>query len=65
MFKDDVHASPVGNTPYFLGDFLFVVINRVVGAQLARLSQLPVVPGCGDDRRAKHLTYLDRRRPHA
>ena len=65
MLEDDINAAPVGNALHFLRDLLLVVIDSVVGAELAGFLQLALVTRRGDDLGAQHLADLDRRRTHA
>jgi len=65
MLEDNVDAALGGDAPHFVRNLLFVVVDGMVGAELARLGQLALVTGGGDDLGTQHLGNLNGRRAHA
>src|SRR5262249_21164795 len=65
VLKNDVAHGAVGDVLHFLGDLLLVVIDGMVGAELARLVHLVLVAGGGNDRGAEHFGDLDGSRSDA
>src|SRR5579871_632727 len=65
VFKDNVAHGTAGDFLYFFRDLLLVVIDHVIGAQLASFFHLCLVPGSGDDLRIEKLADLNGRRAHA
>ena len=58
MLHYDVHAFFVGYLFHFFGNLLLIVVDAVVGAQLASLLQFMFVT-CGNDARMKQLGHLN------
>ena len=65
MFEDHIYPALAGDPAHFIRDLLLVMIDGVVGAELARLGQLALVAGGSDDLGTQHLRNLDRSRSHA
>src|SRR6476620_6569024 len=59
MLQNDVHTLLAGDLTNFFRNLLLVVIDNVVGAQLARLFCLHVVSSGGNDSALKKLPYLN------
>src|SRR5579864_5875481 len=61
MFKHYVHPALVCDAPYFIADFLALVVDDMVGTQFARFRQLFIRSGRGNDAGGKELSDLYRR----
>ena len=64
MLKNDVDAAFSGNFLYLLRNFLLVVVDAEICAQLASFGQLGFIAGCGNDRGIEQFGDLDGGRAH-
>ncbi len=60
MLDHDVYAFFVGNLSDFFRNFLFVVIDAVIGAERPRLFQFLLIAGGRDHAAMKHFRDLNR-----
>src|SRR5262249_54871532 len=59
VFEDHIDAALVGDASDFIANFLRLVVDEVVGADIFGLGELFIGTGSGDDTRAKKLGDLN------